>query len=221
VIRIGHFHRSLLPGRVTAVIVIGALLAAAACAPWKLGAEKNVTRNGIRFETFRELDDGAKLGTLYEDTVIDGWPCKKDFIVFHPDWRLDELQLSRDYERNGVFMPEGTWVFPDAEGGPGTCMFPRDMEIQGYLVRGSGMGKSGFMTRFYRSGRLMLFWSRDPVEVDGVICKDSLFDGIYLHDNGRLRECILDKDGTIGAAVYPKGTRLRLDESGNVIAAEP
>ena len=210
-------HRGLLSRLMAAVIMLGVLSSTVGCASWQADAEKDVLKNGIGFRSFREFDDGTKVGTLVEDTVIDGWPCKKDFIVFHPDWRLDELQLSRDYERNGIFMPEGTWVFPDAQGNPGTCMFPRDIEIQGYLVRGSWMGKEGFMTRFYSTGRLMLFWSREPVEVGGVVCKDSLFTGIYLHDNGLLRECILDKPATIGEIRYRKGTRLRLNDSGYVI----
>jgi hypothetical protein len=206
---------------VPAIFVFGLLSSIVGCAPWQVGAEKDVVKNGIRFESFRELGDGSKLGVLVEDTVIDGWPCKKDFIVFYPDWRLDELQLSRDYERNGVFMPEGTWVFPDARGNPGTCMFPRDMEIQGYLCRGGGMGKNGFMTQFYSTGRLRLFWSREPVEVDGFTCKDSLFTGISLHNNGRLRECILDKPVTLSAVTYRKGTRLRLDAEGKVVDHDP
>ena len=212
-------RRGLLLRHMAAFIILGVLLGTAGCAPWQLGAEKDVMKNGIMFKTFRENENGTKLGILVEDTVIDGWPCKKDFVVFHADWRLDELELSRDYQRNGVFMPKGTRVFPDAAGGPGTCMFPRDMEIQGYLVRGTG--RNGFMTRFYRTGNLMLFWSKDPVEVDGVICRDSLFDGIYLHDNGRLRECVLDKQGMIGKVAYPKGTRLKMDESGKVINRDP
>ena len=49
---------------------------------WQVGAEKDGVKNGIRFQSFRELDDGSKLGVLVDNTVIDGWPCKKDFIVF-------------------------------------------------------------------------------------------------------------------------------------------
>ena len=218
---IADLGRGLRLGRIPGLLVLVLLLITAGCSPWQIGAEKDVTRNGIGFESFREMDDGSKLGILAEDTVIDGWPCKKDFIVFHSDWRLDELQLSRDYERNGVFMPAGTWVFPNAQADPAICMFPRDIEIQGYLVRGSSMGKSGFMTRFYTTGRLMLFWSRTPVEVGGVICKDSLFNGIYLHDNGMLRDCILDRPGTFGAVTYPKGTHVQLDESGKVVHHDP
>lgn len=204
-----------------AMLFLGLLAGATGCAPWQVGAEKDVVRNGIRFETFRELDDGSKQGVLAEDTVIRGWPCKKGFIVFHPDWRLDELQLSRDYERNGVFMPAGSWVFPDARSNPGTVMFPRDVEIQGYLCRGSGMGKSGFMTQFYSTGNLRLFWSREPVGVGRFVCRDSLFVGISLHDNGRLRECILDKPATLDLTSYPRGTRLRLDAAGRVIDHDP
>jgi len=210
-------RRRLLVRCMTSILMLGLLSIMGGCAPWEIGADKDVVKNGIRFESFRELDNGSKMGVLIEDTVIDGWPCKKDFIVFYPDWRLDELELSQDYERNGVFMPEGTWVFPDARGNPGTCMFPRDMEIQGYMCRGSRGGKSGFMTRFYSTGKLMLFWSREPVEVDGVVCKDSLFTGISLHESGRLQECILDEPVTINATSYPKGTTLRFDELGNLI----
>ena len=59
------------------------LLVTTGCAPWELGAEKNVVRNGIEFETFRENDDGSRMGTLAKDTVVDGWPCKKGFIDFY------------------------------------------------------------------------------------------------------------------------------------------
>ena len=214
-------RRTILLWCIAATLILGLLSGVTGCAPWQIGAEKDVVKNGISFQSFRELDDGSKLGELAEDTVIDGWPCKRGFVVFHPDWRLDELQLSRDYERNGVFMPAGTWVFPDARGNPGTCMFPRDVEIQGYRCRGSRMGKSGFMTQFYSTGQLKLFWTRKPVEVDGVVCKDSLFTEISLHANGRLRECIVDRSITLGSITYGKGTRLRLDASGEVMAHDP
>jgi hypothetical protein len=200
------------------IVLVAVLCSLAGC--WQMGAERNVEKNGIRFETFRQMKDGTKIGVLQEDTVIDGWPVKKDFIVFYPDWRLDELELSRDYERNGIFMPEGTWVFPDAQGNPGVCMFPRDIEIQGHLVRGSRMGKEGFMTYFYNNGKLKLFWTREPVGIDGWVCKDSLFTGISLHANGRLRECILDKPVTAGGVSYRKGGRIQLNESGEVINYE-
>lgn len=198
------------------VVLFGTL---ACCAPWQVGAEKNVVKNGIAFQTFKEQDNGSKLGILAADTVIDGWPCKQGFIVFYPDWRLDELLLFRDYERNGVSMPAGTWVFPNKEGNPGVCMFPRDVEIQGCLCRGSWMGKEGVMTSFHGNGKLKHFYSRKTALVDGVPCKGSVFSsGIRLHENGRLQECVLSEAATIEGVKHPKGTKLRFDPQGKLLA---
>ena len=213
--RHGDTHKASLLWMVAVVLVV-TMSCTMGCSPWQLGAEKDVVKNGIRFDTFRENDDGTKIGILAGDTVIDGWPVNKDFIVFYPDWRLDELQVSRDYERNGVFMPAGTWVFPDKQGNPGVCIFPRDVEVQGHLCRGSGSGKEGFMTAFYASGKLHWFYSRDPVVVDGVSCKDSLFEAIYLHPDGSLQQCKLDKAVTIEGVEYRRGFIIRFNQAGKV-----
>jgi len=211
----GQRQNSLL-GATAAILMLGFLVCMAGCVNWEVGAEIDVVKNGIRFEKFRETDHGSKVGILVEDTVIDGWPCKQGFIVFHEDWSLDELQLSRDYERNGIFMPEGTWVFADRQGNPRTCMFPRNVEVQGHLCRGSWLGKQGFMTNFYPNGKLELFWSRDPVMMDGVTCADSLSRGIYLHQNGQLQKCKLDKEAIIEGVEYRKGSIICFDRAGKV-----
>jgi hypothetical protein len=194
-------------------LVLLALLAiTAGCSPWKVCVERDVVKNGISFETFREYSDGRKVGTLTEDTMIDGWPCKRDFVDFYPDWRLYGLLLFRDCERNGVFMPAGTWVFPDKKGNPGNCIFPYDVEIQGHLCRG---GKIEVFTSFYASGKLKFFRTRDPEMIDGVTCKSSIFHGIYLHENGRLWKCKLNEPVRIGGEEYTKGTILVFDLTGD------
>lgn len=195
-------------------VLLTLLAITAGCSPWKLGAVRDVVKNGISFETFREYSDGRKVGTLTEDTVIDGWPCKRDFVDFYPDWRLYGLQLFRDYERNGVFMPAGTWVFPDKQGNPGNCIFPYDVEIQGHLCRG---GRIEVFTSFYASGKLKFFRIRDPAVIDGVTCKSSLFHGLYLHENGRLWKCKLNEPVRIGGEEYTKGAILVFDPAGNFI----
>ena len=184
------------------------------CAPWEIGAEKNVVRNGIEFAAFRENSDGSRMGQLAHDTVVDGWPCKEGFINFHADWRLDECHLSREYERNGIVMPASTRVFPDKSGNPGVCLFPHDTTIQGYGCRGNRSG--GFMTAFYPNGKLHWFYARDPVVVDGVTCKSTLFRAIYLHPDGRLRECKLDQPVTIEGVNYPRGLVIHIDQTGAV-----
>jgi hypothetical protein len=184
------------------------------CSSWESGAEKDVVKNGISFKAFREYENGQKLGTLNKDTRINGWPCRRNFVVFYPDWRLDELHLFEDYVRNGISMPKGTRVFPNKEGNPGTCIFPHDVQIQGHLCRGGGI-----MTSFYKSGRLELFYTQDPIMIDGVPCKNGTGPGQYiqLHENGRLKQCMLDRSMTIGGKEYPKSAVLQLDEAGNVI----
>jgi hypothetical protein len=194
------------------VLLFVILISTVGCSPWEMGAEKNVEKNGIKFDTFRENDDGTKIGNLAEDTVIESWPCRQGFVSFHADWRLDECHLSREYERNGIVMPEGTRVFPDRRGNPGVCLFPHDVEIQGYRCRGNKRG--GFMTAFYPYGQLHWFYSRDPVEVDGVTCKDSLTEAIYLHPDGRLQQCKLEKAIKTGGVEYQKGSIIQFDRAG-------
>ena len=72
------------------------------------------------------------------------------------------------------------------------------------------------MTAFYASGKLHWFYSRDPLVVDGVTCKDSIFEAIYLHPDGRLKQCLLDEKITIDAREYPRGSLILIDEAGNV-----
>lgn len=188
------------------------------CASWKTGAEKNVVENGIQFELFNESKDGRKLGTLARDMVIQGWPARKDFVVFHPDWRLDELHLFRDFERNGIFMPVGTRVFPNEQGNPGVVCFSRDTEVQGYIIKGNRSG--GYMTGFYPNGRLKWFYPRDPVVIDEITCTDSLWEEVQLYPDGRLRQCKLGKSVSIAGTEYSSGSVIRLDQSGNVTVAK-
>jgi hypothetical protein len=193
-------------------VLLVLLAITAGCSPWKVGAERDVVKNGISFETIRERSNGRKMGTLTEDTVIDGWPCRRDFVEFYPDWRIYELYLFRDYERNGVFMPTGTHVFPDKQGNPWRCKFPYDVKIQGHLCRG---GLMDWMTIFYASGKLASFSTREPAVIDGVTCKDHTH--IVLHENGRLGRCKLNEPVRIGGEEYPKGAILDFDWAGNLI----
>ena len=212
---IGSSLRSGMAFIVLPVLVLAATLSlTTGCSLWEVGAEKDVIRNGIAFDTFRVNKDGSKMGMLAEDTLIDDWPCRRGFADFHPDWTLDECHLSRDYERNGIFMPKGTRVFPDRLGNPGICLFPHDLNTQGYICRGNRSG--GFMTAFYPNGRLHWFYVREPVEVSGIHCKDSLFEAIYLHPNGRLKQCKLERAVKINGVEYRRGAVIHLDAAGTV-----
>ena len=181
-------------------IVLGPIVAACvvACSPWQAGAQRDVVEHGIRFDVLKENADGSKVGNLAADTVIDGYPCRKGFVGFHADWRLDECHLATAYERNGI----------------NTVLFPHDVVVQGYPCRGTRAG--GFMTVFYPTGELHWFFSKTPQQVGEFTCADSLFEAIYLHPDGRLRRCKLDAPATVDGVRYKKGTVLRLDPEGRV-----
>ena len=199
------------------LLFVAVVLSLVGCSSWEMGAEKNVVKNGISFEAFRENANGSKMGTLKQDTRINGWPCKRDLVGFYSDWRLDEFHLFEDHVRNGISMPKGTRVFANKEGNPGTCIFPHDVQIQGHLCRGRGI-----MTSFYPSGRLELFYTRRPIIIDGVHCNNGTGPGQYiqLHENGRLKQCMLDRSMTIGGKEYAKGAVLQFDEAGNMIRTQ-
>jgi len=199
-------------------LVLAAGAPVLACAPWQIGAEKNVVKNGIRFDSFREGEDGQKLGILAGDTVIDGWPCRKGFVVLHGNWKPDELQLAKGHRRNGIDFPAKTWVFVDEQGNPKACMLPRDLEIQGHRCRGGWGGKEGVMVSFYPGGALKYYCCREDPVIDGVPCDGSMFHcGITLHENGRLKQCRLAEDTTIGGVAYSKGSVLRFAGDGTVV----
>lgn len=200
------------------ILMIALFFCTSACAPWQVGAEKNVVKKGIRFDAFREEEDGQKLGLLTGDTVIDGWPCREGFVALHGNWKPEELQLAEDYRRNGIPFPAKTWVFVDEQGNPTACMLPRDVEIQGHICRGGWGGKEGVMVSFYPGGELKQYFCREDPVIDGVPCSGSVFHcGITLHENGRLKQCRLADDATIQGAACEKGSVLRFERNGTVL----
>jgi hypothetical protein len=76
------------------------------------------------------------------------------------------------------------------------------------------------MTSFYPSGRLEMFYTQDPIIIDGVPCTNGTGPGhnIRLHENGKLKKCMLDRPMTIGGKEYAKGAVLQFDEAGNIKA---
>ena len=74
------------------------------------------------------------------------------------------------------------------------------------------------MTAFYASGRLHWFYSRDPVMVNGITCKNSLFEAIYLHPDSRLRQCQLDQPVALEGKKHPRGAVIHLDQTGALIS---
>ena len=187
--------------------------------------DKNVVKNGVHFDKlcYSKLITGKYKGAiviecdLADDTIIQGYPCKKGFVSFNSDWSLSELTLSQSFEFNHFTMPAETYIVFGRTKHIQSCNFPRDVKVQGHLCRGGRGGPEGVVTSFYENGYLKSFFSRNDIEIDGILCKGSLFNIIGLHDNGRLSQCNLAKTTTIDGTEYNEKSKINLDREGNVI----
>jgi hypothetical protein len=205
--------RAVLPWLFFGTIVFGL----SGCAGWQ---EKNVTRNGIHFDRLKteelQMEPGTPVitGRLAEDSVIEGYPCTRGFIVFHDNWRLKEFKLSQSHTWQSFVMPAATWVFPDRIGNVKTCVFPADVEIQGRLCFGGKGGVAGIQTSFHKNGSLKSYISRKDVVVNGIPCLGGVSYPITLYKNGQLQSCTLARTVVIEDQELLKKTRINFDDSG-------
>ncbi len=186
------------------------VLTATGCDEW----ENDVVVNGIKFAKFSH---SSMKGYLAEDTLIEGYPCKKGFVFFYDNGNLNTFQFSKPFEFSDFVIPAKTWGKLDKEGDIYICFFSKDTEVQGYLCKGSIMGLEGITTSFHKNGKLSCFFPRKSVEINGIPCKRSVFHLTGLHDNGRLRNCTLDKTMIINGKEYQKGTKIKLDKEGKIL----
>ena len=177
----------------------------------------DVSEQGVVFTRVRTEANGLLIGELKEDTTIGGRPCKRGWVHVTPNGVPVGFTASRAIDIGKLKIPAGTWVFQNKGGAVTVCAFPGDTEVQGHVCRGSG-GPKGVQTAFYPDGALKEFFLRDDTRIQGVPCKAGLFDeSIKLHENGRLKGCILSGDYLGEGRTYPRGTKLRFDPDGRVI----
>lgn len=159
----------------------------------------------------RHADGRLQRAFLVEASEIEGFPCQR-WMWWHEDGRLDNLELSRDFTVQGHVFPAATRMFFDREGRLAHAWLSRDTVIDG---RPCG-GRWKIDTAFHPNGRVRAFFPDDPYEIDGVLCAASVFHPIYLHPDGRLRQCKLARAVTLDGRSFPRGARLVLDEAGRV-----
>jgi hypothetical protein len=185
--------------------------------------EENVTLRNLEFTKLRysvheeTKDTSSIIGLLKEAAIVDSIPVAANWIHFNSNWSISLCQLSERFTVHNVEAATASWIiFSDS--GSLIFAFPKDTFIQGYQCRGNAEKYSakGIHTAFYQSGKLKAFYSPEDVEVDGILCKSTLFQIIELHQNGRLRSCKLAKDVMINGEKYRKGDLVRLNESGDV-----
>jgi hypothetical protein len=177
----------------------------------------DVSEQGVVFTKVRTENSGLMIGELKEDATIGGRPCKRGWVHVMPNGVPVGFTASRSIDLGRLRIPADTWVFQNKDGVVTVCAFPGDTEVQGHLCRGSG-GPKGIQAAFYPDGALKEFFLRDDTRIDGVPCKAGILnESIKLHENGRLKGCVLGADYLSGGRTYPRGTQLRFDPDGRVI----
>lgn len=157
----------------------------------------------------RHENGRMKRAYLPEPTDVEGFPCQR-WCWWYDDGRIDNIELSRDLAVQGHALPVGTRVFFDREGRLAHAWLSKDTVIDGHLCRGS----MKIDTAFHSNGGVKAFFPRESTQIDGVPCTASLFHPIYLHPDGKLRQCKLAGDVVLAGRVYEKGTTLSLDATG-------
>jgi len=153
---------------------------------------------------------------LVEATEIEGFPCQS-WVWWYEDGRLDNLELSVDREVQNHSFPAGTRVFFDRDGRLAHAWLSRDTVVGGLPCR----GRWKIDTAFHPNGRVRAFFPPDTFEIDGVQCVASVFHPVYLHPEGRLRQCKLAADVTLDGRTFERGETLTLDASGKPSADAP
>lgn len=195
------------------LLLQAASLLLASCSDWKY----DVTVQGVAFSKVKIEDNGLVIGELKEDTLIGGRPCKRGWVHLRPNGVPVGFTASREIDLRRFTIPTGTWVFQNENGVVTVCAFPRDTEVQGHSCRGSG-GPEGVQAAFYPSGSLKEYFLRHDTRIQEVPCKGGLIrQSIKLHENGRLKECILSEELVRDGHTYPAGTPLRFDADGRII----
>lgn len=164
----------------------------------------------FRTSSIRRHENGSLMRAyLVEPTELDGFVCQR-WCWWYEDGRIDNIELARETTVQGHTFPAGTRVFFDPAGALAHAWLSADTVIDGRPCRG-GMKID---TAFHPSGRVRAFFPPEPIEIDGVLCAASVFHPVYLHENGRLRQCKLARGATVGGRAFERGSVLMLDDAG-------
>ena len=193
-----------------------AVLLLAGCFNW----QHDVVVQGVTFSKVR-MEGDVVIGQLKEDTVIGGRPCKRGWVHLSGNGVPVGFTAAGEIDLGRFKIPANTWVSQNKDGVVTICQFPRDTEVQGHLCCGGGWvggGPEGIQTAFYPDGALSKFFLRHDTRIQDVSCKAGLMsEMIELHENGRLKACVLSEDLTRDGRTCHKGTRLRFDPDGRII----
>jgi hypothetical protein len=202
--------------RLTLLLLPAALLLAG-CFSWQY----DVVVQGVAFSQVRVEGDGLVIGQIKADTLIGGRPCKRGWVHLRGNGVPVGFTAAREIDLGRFKIPDETWVSQNKDGVVTICQFPRDTEVQGHLCCGGGWlvgGPEGIQTEFYPDGALKKYFLRHDTRIQDIPCKAGLMrEMIELHENGRLKACMLSEELTSAGRTYHRGTRLRFDPDGRIV----
>ena len=170
-----------------------------------------------RFESIHTGESGLIIGKLKADAWLGRRLCGRGWVHLHPNGIPAAFTSAKSIDLGKFTVPGGTWVLQDSNGVVKICAFPGDTEIQGHLCRGSG-GPKGVSALFYPSGILKQYFLRTNTVIQGIPCESGLVTQfIELHENGRLKGCVLSADFEKNGRHWRKGTRIHLDSDGTIL----
>lgn len=178
---------------------------------------QSATASRICSKRTEEYYENGALRTcqLTDSVKIRGYPCQSR-IRFNANGNLDQFELSEEYVIQGLTIPIKSTVFLDDNGRLYKCWFSKNITIQGIPCKGSAFSR--VTTTFYENGRLEWCFLSKPTIIQGIPCKAGVFDIVGFYPNGSLRTCTLGKHILINGRKYTQGTKVTLDENGNVLS---
>lgn len=191
-----------------ALILLLAMMACAALAqakdePAKAGPKKSVL--------------GPK--RLDHPTSAGGYLCIA-YLWTWDDGSLNQCRLAVDTKIGDLEIPKESTVFFYRGGKHSSHIWlSRPLTVQGIPCSGGKYSKID--TAFYESGKLRAAFISQPLTLQGLALKQSVFCPLYLYEDGKIKECTIDRETEIEGKKYPANTTVKFDERGKVAQAAP
>lgn len=164
--------------------------------------------------------------TLEQPTTIDGVPCGptgKAKARLYDSGRLESCPLAVDHVMEGHTFGAKTWIYLDQHGALTSAWLAQNTRIQNHTCKGTGY--DGWVTEFYRGGRLKLCYLAEQATIQGVPCRKGSIWGeisggvkVSFHENGALASCSAAHDFSLAGRNFKKRERVQLDPNGRPIS---
>ena len=204
------------------LIVISLFAFAISCKSQLTRWESSKTIANVEFEKVRykilNHDTIMIIGLLNKETVIENFPCAKDYVYFNNECKIQNFRLAKPFFIGTTEIPANTWVSLERYGYY-VCSLPEESTFDVYTCM-KGNGKDGPVTVFYSNGALRSFFSPEDIKIGEIYCAGGKSNEIGFLKNGSLEYCTISIDHNINDVKYKRGSVILFDLNGNVSAVK-